>query len=317
MICVMKKRKKGFTLVELSLSIVFISILSITMVMIINNTITSYRRGIVLSQINSVGMDLVDDIRGAVKNSPSASPTERCALEYTDNEAIKKCEEDEAENFVAVVKLATVTIGKGTSNQKQISNAPVFGAFCTGDYSYIWNSGYFMSDGGNYEVENVNAAVLYYKNSASGDVIRIPASDEDKAIKILKIKDEFREVCVSATKGDNNNNYDVKNLNHPSKGIDISNEFNISEGMIVTEEPEELISGDSNMAIYDLDAVAASNDKSGSLYSVSFILGTVQGGIDVMTSSNFCATPSEYEIENFDYCAINKFNFAALANGGR
>ena len=54
--------KKGFTLVELSLSIAFIAILSITVALIINDAISTYRRGLTLNQINTVGMDLVDDM---------------------------------------------------------------------------------------------------------------------------------------------------------------------------------------------------------------------------------------------------------------
>jgi hypothetical protein len=38
----------------------------------------------------------------------------------------------------------------------------------------------------------------------------------------------------------------------------------------------------------------------------------------VEASGNFCATPEGYNesVENLDYCAINKFNFAALETGG-
>ena len=63
-------------------------------------------------------------------------------------------------------------------------------------------------------------------------------------------------------------------------------------------------------------ATPATNDLGkASFYSVSFILGTVQGGINVMSSGNFCKAPEEDD-SNFDYCAINKFNFAAQATGG-
>ncbi len=70
--------KKGFTLVELSLSIAFIAILSITIALIINDAISTYRRGLTLNQINTTGMDLVDDIRTAVQNSPATPPIDTC-----------------------------------------------------------------------------------------------------------------------------------------------------------------------------------------------------------------------------------------------
>ena len=63
--------KKGFTLIELSFSIAFIAILSITVTMVIINAIASYRRGIVLNQINTMGMDLADEFRTTIQSSPS------------------------------------------------------------------------------------------------------------------------------------------------------------------------------------------------------------------------------------------------------
>ena len=79
-----------------------------------------------------------------------------------------------------------------------------------------------------------------------------------------------------------------------------------------------LANDDANkLVLYDLAvAVPAINNAGNSaFYSVSFILGTVDGGINVMSSGNFCKAPEESN-SNFNYCAINKFNFAAQANGG-
>lgn len=55
--------KAGFTLVELSLSIVLIAVLSIIVISMINNAVSAYHRGLVLNQVNTVGMGLVDDMR--------------------------------------------------------------------------------------------------------------------------------------------------------------------------------------------------------------------------------------------------------------
>ena len=86
----MQRFKKGFTLVELSLSLAFIGILSITIVLIINNAIATYRRGLTLNQINTVGMDLVDDIRTAVQNSPAKDVEDVCK-NGSNSEEISKC----------------------------------------------------------------------------------------------------------------------------------------------------------------------------------------------------------------------------------
>lgn len=301
--------KKGFTLVELSLSIAFIAILSIAIVMVINNTITSYRWGLTLNQLNTTGMDLVDDLRTAVQSSSSELVDSICSRLYVSGTELDKCLQDNAHNFVAIVRTDTVKIGEGTANGESVSSAPVYGAFCTGSYSYIWNSGYFMSS--EYRVQSVKPAGLKYR-SVDGGVKTVYS--ENAPFKLLKVEDEDRSVCVAAVKAVNSTKYVVSNSGSVPNMFDISS----TEYPVIAEEPIDILAsgGSNNMAIYDLLAQTAENDSNDALfYTVSFILGTVQGGINVKASSNSCATPNESTIENSDYCSINKFNFAAKANG--
>lgn len=292
-------KKKGFTLVELSLSIAFIAILSITIALIINDAISTYRRGLTLNQINTVGMDLVDDMRAAVQNSPATAVTDRCSEIYNNSFEAEKCLKDGARKFVVVERLASVKDVEDVEDK-----VPVFGAFCTGAYSYIWNSGYF--DMGKVDEDGLNEATVTYTDKNDKTV---PVGD----FRLLKIKDKKRSVCISAVTEPNG-----QPREYPESNIDIESNFNISAYGRVTEEPELLLAaGDTNpLALYDLTAMTpVSNGVNASFYTVSFILGTVQGGINVMSNGNFCEEPNGYN-SNFDYCAINKFNFAAQANGG-
>ena len=85
----------------------------------------------------------------------------------------------------------------------------------------------------------------------------------------------------------------------------------------LSSQPSELLQdSDMSLALYDLvvsDSVLTKSSNH-ALYSASFILGTINGGINIMTESNFCQTPSNYSL-NFSYCAVNKFNFAVRATG--
>ena len=74
---------------------------------------------------------------------------------------------------------------------------------------------------------------------------------------------------------------------------------------------------DTGLAFYDLtiSATADSMAFNSLFYAASFVLGTTQGGVNVKATGNLCATPNDYLNENLDYCAINKFNFAARAMG--
>lgn len=307
----MKYTRTGFTMIELSLSLVFVGILSIMMVLIISNTVSSYRRGITLNRINTVGMDLVDDMRTAVQNSSIGSLQAECVRRFPDNSSTSEpeqrdsCQADGGASFVKMTRYANVTLAGETDP----ISVPVYGAFCTGTYSYIWNSGYFDARTGAVVEGGVLAAELKYK---SGGVVV-----EMKDFRILKIADDTRAVCRSrAVQSPNGNLVYVT-----GEGLTSDNVFNISGENYnpVSEPPVDLIlrDSDNDLAIYDLSVAnpAESATQENVFYSVSFILGTLEGGINIKAKGRSCAVPTDYANEFFDYCAINNFTFAAQANG--
>ena len=302
-----KSVKSGFTLVELSLSIAFIAVLSIAVVLIITNTVSSYHRGLTLSQLNTTGMDLVNDMRSSIQNSVIHSVFSSCSSTYNNPDTEKACTDDKV---VSVDYESNVQIGDRIGSSVKV---PVFGAFCTGNYTYIWNSGYFFSD--DYKVDGTLPAELKYNLSGTTSNSE-PTTKSMTGFKLLKVKDESRSICISAVYGDPNSGgkYNNNPINQNSNVFDIT-----SYGAIV-EEPMEIIDNDSNMAVYNISSALPAESTSGNnaFYSVSFILGTVHGGINVKTIGNYCATPEGYDasVANFDYCAINKFNYATRAVGG-
>ena len=280
-------KKKGFTLVELSLAIAFIASLSVIVTLVIVNSISAYRRGLTLNQINSVGMALVDDMREAVQESPARSIKAECEVLFGQD-----CNEGEVTKLIMMEKNVPINI-RGSN-----SIVPAYGAFCTGKYSYIWNSGYYGNE--NEETKKIDItsnskASLKYKMYGEND----PKIKSDFGL--LKAEDDERGVCRSAMNESFNGQFDIS-------------------GMTINEEPKDLLEGVWNLAIYDLRATlpAESGNSNNMFYTVSFILGTIEGGINVTAAGDFCEPPGgqSSEVENFDYCAINKFNFAAQASGG-
>lgn len=253
------KAKKGFTLVELSLSLVFIGVLSLTIALIINNAVSSYRRGVTLNQVNTVGMELVDDIRGALQ----ASPPDRDKI-CGDNDGCKKAYIQHEESILIDGKKETV---------------PMYGAVCTGKYSYVWNSGYAVNNNG----EKVIVG-------------------EDSDFRLAKwddpITESDKETICSMSDGSTNN------FTLPDKAK--------NKEILLAEDDEN------PLALYDFvvqpPAVGPKGDTA--YYTASFILGTVQGGININATGDFCKAPKDSG-GAFDYCAINKFNFAAQATGGK
>lgn len=317
--------RQGFTLVELSLSLVFIAILSIAVVLVMTGAISSYHRSLTLNKINNVGAGLVRDMQDSIKMASADSLKTLCSENYVDSESQKsKCDADGGKNFASVTRFATVKVKNGNIN---VGSVPVYGAVCTGYYSYIWNSGYFFND--SYEIsDGIEAAKLFYKTSVDGDSISV------SGFKLLKIKDEERKVCVAAIKvenGEQKNYYEVQRPGE-NKTRKIQPNFNMAALTIVSEEPVWYLGSNekdedgnlkdekNNLAIYDMNTSVSEQvgiTKNAYYYS-SFVLGTVQGGVNINVAGNTCATPGgNYKtVENLDYCAINKFNFAALASGG-
>lgn len=292
-----EQSKYGFTMVELSLSIAFLSILSITIVLIITNAISAYHRGLTLNDINSTGMDLIDDFRGTIQNSPRRSVIDLCNENYTEEKEKEACKSDNAEKMISVVRYGKVFVG----SKQELNDVPVFGAFCTGRYSYIWNSGYYFSPDA-----RVTAANDSELEAAS-------FSGYESSFRLLKVLDKGRELCIGAVK--------KVEQNYPSDNVSIDPSFAIETESeeYLADPPVDLLEAKNNLAIYDLIVPAPADNGKGTLfYSMSFILGTVKGGINVMASGDYCATPGGFDpaVENFDYCAINKFNFAVQATGG-
>jgi len=304
----MKKKvevfKKGFTMVELSLSMVFVGILSLTIVFIIGDTVASYRRGIAISRVNTVGMEIVDDLRVAVQNSPSTAIADTCGALYLGNPTqIQACKNNNAAYFMKITKTASVTI-----NGTTYSDVPVFGAFCSGAYSYIWNSGYF--DSPDSSVSGASKAYLVYKNDAG-------STKEVRDFRLLKIKDPQRAVCVTTVRPYSGGSY-ASTYTRPAV---ISEKFDITAGYgTISETPVDVITtnGNNDLVLYNFSVTnpAESTTQRNVFYSFSFILGTISGGANIRDNNRKCAAPSDYAIENYDYCAINKFNFAVESANG-
>lgn len=311
-----KTGAKGFTLIELSLSVAILGVLSLTIALIINDSIATYRRGLTLNQVNTVGMDLVDDMRTAFQNSSAKSVMSECESLYEksgesgedDSSSRTACKNDQGKNLVSVTKYANVTVNRNA--EEQLVGVPVYGAICTGSYSYIWNSGYFF-DSRHYEVINTSPATFKL-----GD-------DEYKDFRLLKVLDRNRGVCAYSMLASISGNLKNAEMVYTKGAITRSDGVFInSPNEIITEDqkPISLLAEDNNdttLALYDLQSAAPiqSNANNRLFYSVSFILGTIDGGVNIMSSGNFCATPDDYKDANFNYCAINKFNFAVQATG--
>lgn len=332
-----KKYRGGFTLIELSLSLIFIAILSLMVVFLIMNVSSSYRRGLILNQINTVGMDLIDDFRISVQNATSDPVTRMCEVYYPDNdeygqdrENYNNCVNDHANSFVSVYKKAQVNInvGAGDDREKTLGEIPVYGAFCTGTYTYVWNSGYFEdAEEGDFSTTGMDKReVKGAKPARVGTKDSFDFYEKYSGFRLLKIYDDERSICVNEMKihdksGNNERfpryiRFEEYDNNVGEEGFVISDSMKVNGGEF--DAVELMKKDETNLVLYEFYVAkpALSPTRQNLFYAGSFILGTRRGGIDITVAGNSCRPPND-EYTELEYCAINKFNFAVMAGGSK
>ncbi len=262
------KTKNGFTLVELSLAVAFISLILLIMAALTISLIAIYRKGITIDSVNTVGRSIIEDFQNSIAATDrSQSPESICGRYYDKSTSgYTHCVNDRAMKLIY-------------QEFTDPSHKPYRGVFCTGSYSYVWNTPYANDNSKKFKVNGKLDFRLY------------------------KIHDEDRRICATL-------------LNTSSKSYSTNPTTDLKNGW----ELNELISqSDNTLWVYHVYVapLAISEETSNVFYSGSFILATKEGGVNIMSTGDYCKPPGGTTgEENFNYCAINKFNFAVQGNGG-
>lgn len=334
-------KKQGFTLIELALSMAVIAVLSISIALIVSDVVQAYRRGLTINRINTDGMDIIDDIQTAIQNSSAQSIIADCEKYYDKNNesptssyhncigTLTTVGDTEVQSagagayyFVSITKTSSL---KFADEPEPHDNVPIYGAFCTGTYSYIWNTGYYDVPDVTF-TEKDSGEWATFQETPTDTLYKFSARNSERPFRLLKVRDDQRGVCKSVVRPYNGSEYgkdatgNVVSYPTALSNDDITGAFTMyGYGGTGGETPVELImvDDDVNLALYDFFVArpAESTLLNNYFYSMSFILGSVRGGVNILAQGRSCATPNDYENEDFDYCAINKFNFAAQTSG--
>ena len=100
-------RQKGFTIIELTLSMAFVSVLLLAIVMTSIQAGRIYNKGVVLESVNQASRDIGDSIR----------------RDFMQSDAAHVSRTDEPESVIILSE----------------GGQPKSGRFCLGGYSYLWN----------------------------------------------------------------------------------------------------------------------------------------------------------------------------------
>ncbi len=288
--------KKGFTIVELSIACAFLGVLLITIAMLVTHIISIYQKGMSLKAVNTVGEDLINDFTRSISASSSTSLGSLCTkLNTAGNQ--NSCYNDSIYPGYKLMYQQRYTDVRIVNSKENVNNVPTNGVFCTGKYSYVWNSGYILDDSVYTKTDGSSLADQRATLTLGSGTNRRVYED----FRLLRVEDTEREACVS---GITSGSYAA-----PGKNYAISN--------INAEATEMLKRSEDNLALYDFTAFPPTYHAATrhAFYSATFILATIRGGVNITATGDFCTEQSNDLSTDFAYCAMNKFNFAVRATG--
>lgn len=307
--------KQGFTIIETSLVTAFMALLMIAIATVTTSISALYRKGITLKAVNSVGRNLITELTTTINSSPSIDSVSLCnsLLPASNTTARNTCIDKNAYNYIYQSWEQRNYRDQATGSTGTIQYG---GVLCTGDYSYVWNTYYGLNqiNGSNHQY-----GIVY--QDASG---RRQEINDD--FKMLRFKDPTYLACSVNV----NDNYEVSN-NHQ---IDITKLQNgVSNPMSETDFQSNFLqpadvdgSSDISLDLYELTIFPVSQDSVTlrSFFSGTFILATERGEVSIVRSGDYCNVEN-YQGDTasnlldlgseFNYCGINKFNFAARTAG--
>lgn len=308
----MQATKKGFTMVELSLTLAFIAVLLITIAIITTNIVTIYQKGLTVKAVNSVGRGLVDEFISAINTAPSVDSVSLCKnLDQLTDEALQRCGENMAFDYI---------YHTSQNDEGQQLN----GIFCTGHYSYVWNTYYGLQEG--------KVKTLRY-HEVGTDAGESKVVDD---IHLVRVEDPNYRVCSTVMNKEYQSNYnDTSEINITRQWTLSSADANDGVVYSVPEPSTHMLDQFDDLALelYELTIFPITQDAMTlrTYMAGTFILATSRGNIDIQRSGDYCQPDQFYDdagnlIEGdtsglnnlgseFNYCAINKFNFAARTAG--
>jgi len=286
---------RGFTLVELSIAMAFLGILLITIAILVIRIISIYQSGLAIRAVSSTGRQLISEFTRSISGSPIGNVGFDFSVGSRDRQLTGRLSNNPSPADLTYKYYFQITGRADVAGETEQKVVPLTGAFCTGLYTYIWNTAYaFDTDSNSSTFGSPTGAGSTYKYG----------STTLSNFRLIRIADSQRDICIAQR----------------TKSGEVNNEFRSFE---TTNDqganpPYELLeSAEDGLALYDLRIFPTSNNRitGHSFYSGTFILATLRGGVNILRPGDYCAAEYDNLNTDFNYCAINKFNFAMRATG--
>lgn len=314
-----QKTKSGFTIIESTLVTAFIAMLLIAITVISGQMSAIFQKGLTLRSVNSIGRELISELTTSINSAPSIDSTSLCNMFVGDSVRQQECINDGAFKYVYQDYAAE----EKDDVSGETDNVQYYGLFCTGDYTYAWNTYYGIDKGQTLRIK--------YTRNNGRDTAYYPENPNDDPFKIIKFVDKTYRACESVV-----DNYSYRTegnfTNGDAREIDMTT---LSNGIPYDmPEPQDgfLKNSETDLDLYELVIFPVSQDivTLRAFFSGTFILGTNNGDANIVRSGDYCDPSGNVDPNNpddltsgnifdlgskFNYCGINKFNFAARTAG--
>ncbi len=309
--------KAGFTIIEVTLVTAFMAMLMIAIAVITTSIAALYQKGITLKTVNSVGRNLITELTTSINSAPSIDSTSLCNTLLQGDDNIQRCIQNNAYNYIY-----RSWEGVAENPDTHLNESVQYGGImCTGNYSYVWNT--------HYGIESGNTLRIRYADNASGHV-SVLSNGDDGPFKLVRFRDRTYRACSNMIP---RNNYDaLTNEYNNSHIIDITQFANGLTNVTTDFQENFLEASDLSLSLYELTIFPVSQDSVTlrSFFSGTFILATERGGVNIIRTGDYCKVGEDLTEDEapdgnasdifslgseFNYCGINKFNFAARTAG--
>ncbi|MCQ2571080.1 MAG: prepilin-type N-terminal cleavage/methylation domain-containing protein [Candidatus Saccharibacteria bacterium] len=315
-------KKKGFTIIELMLAMAFLGTMLVGIASLTMRITNIYQKGLSLRNINSIGREIISDITRTTNGSRvniDINP------EVPTNGLVTQSD-------ISLARAEYYIYTEEFENGDNLADGgrQMGGVFCTGDFSYIWNTADNLRkirENGDDKVKDKNINSSNVNEILAKNVYVIHAKDGYVIPKLARFQDKEREACTHTEMTINGS---VRYVPSQDKDIALKAKsaylFDISaEGRKLDAVTELIEDNEADLALYDFKVFPATqhNATKQIFYSGMFILATYRGGVNIKSNGDFCQgsdnenglRDSDITLNDFDYCAVNKFNFSARATG--
>ena len=297
-------KKKAFTIIELMLAMAFLGTMLVGIASLTMRITNIYQKGLALRSVNAIGREIISDLTRTINAS-------RVNIDINPEiPSNYKVEDQQINDARANYYLETAESGKQWG-----------GVFCTGDYSYVWNTAdTFRLLRQNTHLKNKEYTGAYI-NYALGKHAYVIKTDEGYMIpKFARFHDKDRLACAHEEK-----KYEPAADKEEGSIKPNARTFYLGAGSKLDAATELIEDNESDLMLYNFTIFPATQHETTKqiFYSGMFILATYRGGVNIQSNGDFCegsnnengTRDSDITLNDFDYCAVNKFNFSARATG--